>query len=113
MLYTGGFEQRKNIAMLFRVISELKKEMEIELIFTGNFMENVQLKKMIKEHELEDEVKLTGIVSNEKLQDFYMQCDTVVNISLCEGFGRSNLEAMMYNKPLACSDIEVFKEFSR
>jgi glycosyltransferase involved in cell wall biosynthesis len=110
LLYTGGFEQRKNVDMLFRVISELKKELEIELVFTGNFKDNIQLKQLIKEYQLEDIVNLTGIVSHEELQNFYMQCDTVVNISLCEGFGRSNLEAMIYNKPLVCSDIEVFRE---
>ena len=110
LLYTGGFEQRKNVEMLFRVLSELKVEMKIKLLFTGNFKENQQLQEMIVKYDLENVVELTGIVSSEKLQEYYKQCDTVINISLCEGFGRSNLEAMMYGKPLVCSDIEVFRE---
>jgi len=110
LLYTGGFEQRKNIKMLFYALRQLKKELEIELIFTGNFQGNMQLKKMIKELDVEDIVTLTGIVSTEKLQEYYMKCDMVINISLCEGFGRSNLEAYIYNRPLVCSDIEVFRE---
>jgi glycosyltransferase involved in cell wall biosynthesis len=110
LLYTGGFEQRKNIEMLFRVLGELKKEIDIELLFTGNFKDNTQLKQLIKKYQIEGEVNLTGVVSNEQLKEYYRFCDTVVNISLCEGFGRSNLEAVIYNKPLVCSDIEVFRE---
>jgi len=110
LLYTGGFEQRKNVEMLFRVICELKNEMDIELLFTGNFINNEQLKHLITKYQIEDVVNLTGIVPNEQLKEYYKSCDTVVNVSLCEGFGRSNLEAVTYNKPLVCSDIEVFRE---
>lgn len=110
ILYTGGFEQRKNIDMLFKVVNSLKNEFDIELIFTGNFFDNIQLKKMIEFYDLESIVILTGIVTNEKLSVFYKECDLVINISLCEGFGRSNLEAIINKKPLVCSDIEVFRE---
>ncbi len=102
--------KEKILRLLFRVIGELKNELEVELMFTGNYIENDRLRKIIQDYQIEDEVKLTGLVSHNELHDLYMRCDTVVNISLHEGFGRSNLEAMIYDKPLVCSDIEVFRE---
>jgi|APSaa5957512535_1039671.scaffolds.fasta_scaffold22056_3 glycosyltransferase involved in cell wall biosynthesis len=110
LLYTGGFEQRKNIDMLFSVLKDLKSEIDLKLIFTGNFKRSERLKKMIHENELQNIVFLTGMVSAEELNKFYKECDSVINISLCEGFGRSNLEAVMHDKPLVCSDIKVFHE---
>lgn len=110
ILYTGGFEYRKNIENLFKVLNELKDEVNIQLLFTGNNLHNANLIRLINKYQLEQCVVLTGSVTIQELHRLYNLCDTVINISFCEGFGRSNLEAMYFDKPLVCSDLEVFKE---
>lgn len=112
LLYTGGFEQRKNVEMLLNVISSLKNDFDVKLIFTGNAKENVHLNYLIKNMNLENHIELTGVVCSKTLSQYYLECDMVLNLSLCEGFGRSNIEAMIYNKPLICSDLDVFREIS-
>lgn len=110
LLYTGGFEYRKNVDNLFKALAELKYEVDFQLLFTGNYILNVKLLGLIKKYQLENYVKLTGSLSTEELHRSYNLCDTVINTSFCEGFGRSNLEAMYFNKPLVCSELDVFKE---
>ena len=53
---------------------------------------------------------MLGFISNSNLKIAYESVDVVVYPSRSEGFGRSCIEAMYTNTPLACSNIEVFKE---
>ena len=51
-------------------------------------------------------------VTNERMSLLYSECSAVLLASLTEGLGLPVLEAVEYNKPVACSDIPVFKEIS-
>lgn len=110
LLYSGGFEKRKNIERLFAALVILKKEKDIKLFFTGNNRENRLLKDLIIRYGLKDNIILTGVIDRSEMQRLYETCKAVVSVSLCEGFGRSNLEAAIYHKPLLCSDIAVYRE---
>nr|BCN19448.1 putative glycosyltransferase [Vibrio metoecus] len=110
ILYTGGYESRKNIDFMFEVLSNLRREVPVELYFTGNFEGSKELNSLVAKYNLSDVIKFTGLLTTEELSKHYSSCDLVLNLSLCEGFGRSNLEAVQYNKPLVCSDIPVFRE---
>lgn len=110
ILYTGGFEGRKNVEMIFSGLSEVKKRVDVKLFFTGDFVDNDNLKALIDKYGLRDTVILTGLLSSKEVEEHYSSCDAVINLSLCEGFGRSNLEAVKYGKALICSDIKVFRE---
>lgn len=110
IIYTGGVEERKNIEMMFKVMSLIRRKVLFKLVFTGDFERNKYLKEMITRFGLSDLVLLTGLISSKELTSYYEKSDVVINLSLCEGFGRSNLEAVQYNKPLVCSDIPVFRE---
>jgi glycosyltransferase involved in cell wall biosynthesis len=105
ILYTGGADVRKNIAMLFKVSGLLtEKYKNLKIICTGN-------KKTFEEFSPSKGIILTGFVSKKELSILYSQiADLVINLSEYEGFGRSNLEAMAYGIPLVCSDIEIFHE---
>lgn len=110
ILYTGGYEQRKNIDMLFMVVKELSFDWDIKLVFTGDYKDCIPLNEKIEFYKISKNVVLTGKITLEELTNYYLISDLVINISLCEGFGRSNLEAMIFKKPLVCSDIKVFRE---
>lgn len=110
LLYTGGFEGRKNVEMMFDAFSDISKSQDVKLIFTGDFTKNKKLINLIKKYDIESSVVLTGLLTSYEIEQYYISCDVVINLSLYEGFGRSNLEAVKYHKPLVCSDIKVFKE---
>lgn len=68
------------------------------------------LERVIKEHNLENNVELYGYVSDEKLAQLYRECSALVYPSKWEGFGIPPLEAMRYKKPVILSDIKIFRE---
>lgn len=110
ILYTGGYEARKNVDFMFEVLSNLRSEMPVKLYFTGNFKDSKELNSLVAKYNLNDVIEFTGLLTGKELSKHYSSCDLVLNLSLCEGFGRSNLEAVQYNKPLVCSNIPVFHE---
>jgi glycosyltransferase involved in cell wall biosynthesis len=73
ILYTGGYEQRKNIELLFKVLNDLKHEIDFELVFTGNFNNNNSLIQLIDNYELNNIVKLTGIIDTQELKNLYLK----------------------------------------
>lgn len=63
--------------------------------------------------ELSPNVELLGEVSDEELDNLYQHAEMVVFSSLDEGLGLPILEAVHYDKKVACSDIPIFKELSK
>lgn len=59
-----------------------------------------------------DKVTFTGNITGEELNYLYEQCDALLFPSEYEGLGLPVLEAVEKNKPVACSDISVFREIS-
>jgi glycosyltransferase involved in cell wall biosynthesis len=110
VLYTGGFENRKNIPNLLQALKELNNgSHKMILVVTGN--QEKQWAELIgSDSSLLASIYFTGYLSNSDLKTAYMACDAVVAPSLSEGFGRSCLEAITTGTPLACSDIPVFRE---
>jgi alpha-1,3-rhamnosyl/mannosyltransferase len=110
VLYTGGFENRKNIPNLLQALKELNNgSHKMILVVTGN--QEKQWAELIgSDSSLLASIYFTGYLSNSDLKTAYMACDAVVAPSMSEGFGRSCLEAITTGTPLACSDIPVFRE---
>lgn len=63
--------------------------------------------------ELSPNVELLGEVSDEELDSLYQHAEMVVFSSLDEGLGLPILEAVHYDKKVACSEIPIFKELSK
>jgi len=59
---------------------------------------------------MENDMILTGYVSDKEKEDLYKKADIFVMPSLAEGFGLPILEAMQKNIPVLCSDIPPFFE---
>jgi len=110
ILYTGGFENRKNIPMLLSAMNTLNtNSSRICLLVTG--IETDKWLAAITDADLDrNYVSFLGSLTNPELKVAYKSVDAVVYPSLSEGFGRSCIEAMACQTPLICSDIPVFWE---
>jgi glycosyltransferase involved in cell wall biosynthesis len=110
VLYTGGFENRKNIPNLLSALKILKSQgEEVRLIVSGS-QKDQWLALLHSDHELLSMISFTGFLSDKELKVAYLSSDAVVAPSLSEGYGRSCIEAIATGTPLACSDINVFHE---
>lgn len=78
------------------------------LVITSFFNKH-EIKELQK---LSDKVHFTGNVSGPQLSYLYKECEALLFPSEYEGLGLPILEAIEYNKPVACSDIAVFQEMS-
>lgn len=110
--YTSGIDERKNVEMLLKSFNQFSNESEadIKLVITCGKRRDYVL-DMIKNMNLKAEnFVLLDYISLEEMDYLYRMLSGVVNLSLYEGFGRSNLEAMNYGLPLLASKIEIFEE---
>lgn len=110
LLYSGGFELRKNIPSLLASLRLLwNKGENITLLITGNLDNRwSQLFPELISHP--ERIKFLGRLTMEELRLAYEAVDAVVYPTMCEGFGRICLEAMACGTPLACSNLAVFRE---
>lgn len=103
IVFTGGFDYRKNI---YGAIEAFKKSTKL---YSGTVMDKVsmyivckcseddQLKfyDKVKKLGLEGRIKLTGYISDKELAELYVNSDVFFFPSLYEGFGLPILEAML------------------
>lgn len=110
VLYASGVGHRKNIERMLAAFRLLWTQGHlIQLWITGEI--DVRWKHLFLEDELASKkIVFLGFLSLSNLRLAYEGVDAVIYPSLCEGFGRSCLEAMVCGVPLACSDIAVFHE---
>ena len=95
----------------FVILKSLKKISNVLLIKIGKPMIKSlrnKYKKYINMNQLN--VKLVNEVSHNSLNNYYKKCDLYVNPSYHEGFGRTNIEALMHKKNVICSDIKINRE---
>ena len=113
ILYVSSFTQRKNHGTLIEAFAKIQKQTDLHLVLAGADGETL--------------AKCRSFVASEKLSDrvhFFENCDfstlhalvygasLVVNCSFFEGFGIPLAEAAVCGKPMAVSDIPVFKEIA-
>jgi glycosyltransferase involved in cell wall biosynthesis len=95
--YLGSFISRKNVVLLVKAFSELKKnENNISLILGGDGKGRKLIEKLIKEFRLESSIKLIGNVDN--VSSFLSEIDIFVLPSFYESWGLSAIEAMLAQK---------------
>ena len=112
LLYSGGFENRKNLSRLFRAFYQVTQEYgDLYMIITGNLKNNKKFHRLIHSCGINEKILLPGNITDEQMQTLYQSGITgAVNISLCEGFGRNSYETLLNGLPLLCSDIEINRE---
>jgi len=105
LLYVGNAYPHKNLEKLVDVFSVLnKKYPKIKLVLAGGEDYFYQrLKKKIEKRKQQN-IILAGFIEDEDLTQIYQKSEAVVFPSLYEGFGFPPLEALIYDKPVACSN---------
>jgi glycosyltransferase involved in cell wall biosynthesis len=108
LMPTGGTEFKNNIRAA-QALANLKRGMSVDI--------KVAVTSFFRQHEQEelrmiagDDLVFTGNISNSELTTLYESCDAVLLPSLYEGLGIPVLEGIEHDKPVACSDIAVFRE---
>ena len=97
------------------LVELLKKGKDFILIYAGEGKEKEILYNLISKYHLEDNVKILGYVSHNKIYEIYNMADVVVVPSVThkgheEGLGITALEAMSTGIPVVASEIGGLKE---
>lgn len=99
----GDFIERKNYGSIINMMKLIK---DFNLIISGNNNKKYgeEIKKLIADNGLSNQVFLTGKVSNEGKQFFMKNCTAFLFPSIREGFGLPPIEAMSFGKPVFLSN---------
>ena len=102
-LFVGTLEPRKNLANLLNAYAILSNSIKSKAIFViagGKGWGGLNLKEMIAQLDLTENVKVLGYVDDKTLATLYSNAQFLVMPSLYEGFGLPLVEAMSYGAPV-------------
>lgn len=98
----GRLHSVKNFEQLILAVKKLKEEGKlVKLEIAGEGKERKRLEKIIRENNLEKEVRLLGWQKD--LDKLFLKWDIYIQPSLAEGFGLSVVEAMLAGLPVIVS----------
>lgn len=105
VMYTGGFDPRKNLEALIRAYARLPRALrgahQLAIVGPAQPHDTQRLSKLAAEHGLSpDEVVFVGFVADDDLVALYSRCRLFVFPSWHEGFGLPALEAMCCGAPV-------------
>jgi glycosyltransferase involved in cell wall biosynthesis len=106
ILYVGAICKQKNIQLLLKAYSRIKKEISEKVVIVGPQMYggDNNLFQLIRDLDLKEDVIFTGYVNDNELPLFYNAASIFVFPSLYEGFGLPPLESMACGTPVITSD---------
>ena len=103
IITVGRLEKVKGYDDLIKLFSKLdNKEWTLSIVGTGNEYNN--LKNLIKELNMEDNIKLLGFKNTEELNNIYKESSIYIMTSIEESFGLVLLEAASHGLPLIAYD---------
>lgn len=109
LLFVGRLVERKGVEYLVRALPPILEERTARLTIVGEGEWKAEIRRAIRECGVEDHVRLTGYVSNQRLRELYRQCDVFVLPAVVdekgdtEGLGVVLLEALLYRRPVIAS----------
>lgn len=109
VLFIGNLVERKGFFDLLRAVPMVLKEApNIYFLFAGEWMSSQEKDytlSFIKQNEIEENVKLLGLVTGKKKEDFFKTGDILVLPSYREGQPIVILEAMSAGLPIISTDV--------
>ncbi len=96
----------------FQILCEKHADMPLKLLIVGGGSQEGKLKTIVNAAGLNDEVKFTGRVLSEKVQEYHNMLDVYVALSVddSESFGVAVIEAAACGKPVVVSNVSGFAE---
>ncbi|MGH9540238.1 MAG: glycosyltransferase family 4 protein [Terriglobales bacterium] len=111
MLAVGRLHPVKDHAFLLRACHEMKTAgTDFLCLIAGEGPERPWLEHLIRNLQLEDQVKLLGHLSRQQLDAWYVMCDLVVLTSRSEGIPLVLMEAMAHGKTVLAPAITGIPE---
>jgi colanic acid/amylovoran biosynthesis glycosyltransferase len=111
MLAVGRLHTVKDHAFLVRACRRLRDHgMKLLCLIAGEGPERASLERLIRELDLQEEVKLLGHVPREQLDSYYAMADVVVLTSRSEGIPLVLMEAMVLVKTVLAPAITGIPE---
>ncbi len=104
-LFVGRLLPRKGLHLLLEACHLLKKQghQNFSLLVVGDGEQRRELETYCREHNLDDCVYWIGLVTYEKLSAYFERADIFVLPTLEDTWGVVVLEAMLFGKPVFCS----------
>lgn len=115
LLHVGTLEPRKNLDLLIRAFSEVRRKLGIPhalALVGGRGWMSDSLATLIAKLGLEEDVRLVGFVPAEELPLWYNCADLFAYPSAYEGFGLPVLEAMACGLPAITSASSALQELA-
>jgi len=115
IMYTGGIDYRKNIEGLIEAYAqlpgELRRQYQLAIVCSVHEPDRLRLQRLAAKLKLaDDDLVLTGFVSDDDLVSLYNCTALFVFPSLHEGFGLPALEAMACGAPVIGSNTSSIPE---
>ena len=114
VMFPSGIEIRKNIDRMLAAYAGLEDGLrdahQLVLVCRTNPDEQAQLDDTARRLGIQDQLLVTGFVSDDDLVALYQSAHLVVFPSLYEGFGLPVLEAMQCGAPVICSNTSSLVE---
>lgn len=111
VLYLGRLKYYKSVDVLIKAFKKVvEKAPEARLIIAGSGEEDANLKKTVRQLELEGKVEFKGKVSNEEKTNLLQRAWVLVNPSFMEGWGITTIEANACGTPVIASDVPGLRD---
>ena len=115
VLYVGKFRYYKGLPILLRAMRQLEDihGLAARLVLVGSGPEELRLRSLAKDLQLERSVHFAGDVPDDQLPAYYHACDAFVlpSVQKAEAFGIVQLEAMACRKPVICTELGTGTSF--
>lgn len=105
IFFVGVLEKVKGLEILLRAIPIILEYIpEVSIYIAGTGSQEIKLKRLIKELDIEENVTFLGYISEDEKYSYFKSTDICVFPSIYEPFGIVLLEAMACEKPVVASN---------
>ena len=109
LLYAGRLAKEKNLEEILDFLADSRLN-NLRLIIVGDGPHRETLEDKCKVNGIENRVIFTGMVSPEKIEEYYLIGDVFVSASQSETQGLTYIEAMVSGLPLLCREDECLTD---
>jgi len=111
-IFAGNVIPRKGLHELLKACSILQAQgyQDYTLLIVGDGPQRPELENFVTTHNLENRVKWVGYVKYEKVGAYFDKADVFIFPTLEDVWGLVAVEAMMFGKPILCSQWAGAKE---
>jgi glycosyltransferase involved in cell wall biosynthesis len=113
ILFVSTIEPRKRQVELVKVLNNNPKLTEnYNFVFAGKlgWLSKTNLAKFRKAVKKNKSLIFLDSITDSELTNALQSCSGLIMLSIDEGYGLPIIEAAYFNKPIFCSDIQVFRE---